>query len=63
MAVKHLFSMYALGTNVAQNKIFVVFFFFLFPSVVLSLLVNPECLFLLQQRCNMLFCMRAPELL
>lgn len=55
--------MYALGTNVAQNKIFVVFFFFLFPSVVLSLLVNPECLFLLQQRCNMLFCVRAPELL
>lgn len=27
MAVKHLFSMYALGTNVAQNKIFFWFVF------------------------------------
>lgn len=54
--------MYALGTNVAQNKIFLVFFF-LFPAVVLSLLVNLECFFLLQQRCNMLFCVGAPELL
>lgn len=36
--------------------------FFLFPTVVLSLLVNPGCLFLLQQRCNMLFCVGAPEL-
>lgn len=44
-------------------RFFGFFFFFLLPTVILSLLVNPECLFLLQQRCNMLFCVRAPELL
>lgn len=34
---------------------------FSYPTAVL--LVNPEHLFLLQKRCNMLFCVGAPELL
>lgn len=62
MAVKRLFSMYALGTNVAQNKIF---WCFSLPLPHCGSVTAGECkgLFLLQQRCNMLFCMRAPELL
>lgn len=44
-------------------RFFGFLFVFLFPAVVLSLLVNLGCLFLLQQRCNMLCCVGAPELL
>lgn len=53
--------MYVLRTNVAQKKICLIFFSF--PAVVLLLSVHLERLFLLQQRCNTLFCVGAPELL